>query len=82
MEFCMNNSSFIQTDDQLEFAIFCIENIAHFLHIDTIQLYNKLYESDILNHYIVANYNILHTQDKNYIINDIINIMPEKGVSI
>lgn len=78
----MNKLSFIQTNEQLEFAVFCIENIAQFLHIDTIKLYNKLYESDILNHYIVANYDILHTQDKNYIINDIINIMQEKGVNI
>ena len=45
---------------ELEFAIFCIENVE----------------------YIIPEYEILHTQSKDYIINDIIEVMKERGVEI
>ena len=66
----------IQNDRELEFAIFCIENIAIRLGI-----YDALtIQSDVLNEYIVPCYDILHTQDKNYIVNDIMEVMRGKGV--
>lgn len=38
--------------------------------------------SNILGNYIVPGYEFLHTQDKEYILEDIENIMQEQGVSI
>jgi len=35
-----------------------------------------------LNEYIIPEYEILHTQSKDYIINDIIEVMKERGVEI
>ncbi len=73
----------IKNSDELEFAIFCIENIAVSLNTTPESVYNALSEkSDILNNYIVENYDILHTQSKNYIIDDILQVMNEEGVII
>ncbi len=37
-------------------------------------------EMDILQSYIVPNYEALHTQGKDYIVDDIIDLMEKKGV--
>lgn len=67
---------------ELEFAIFCIENIAMKLKKTADQIYVALAEkSSILNDYIVPEYKMLHTQGKEYIVNDIIEVMKERGVA-
>lgn len=77
----MENSSCIKTLAELEFAVFCIENIAIKLNSLPEAIYKKLaIDSNILNEYIVPEYGVLHTQSKEYIINDIIELMQEKGV--
>lgn len=66
---------------ELEFSIFCIENIAEKLGISGQEVYELLTKkSNILDEYIIANYDILHTQSKEYIVNDIIEYMKECGV--
>lgn len=71
----------IKDMQELEFAIFCIENIADKLKKTADQIYVMLTEkSNILHDYIVPEYEILHTQGKEYIINDIIEVMKERGV--
>lgn len=66
---------------ELEFAIFCIENVASKLHVDATKVYAALTEqTDILNAYIIPEYEVLHTQSKDYIVNDIIDTMKERGV--
>ena len=68
-------------DKELEFAIFCIENVAIFLKRDAQDVYKMLTEeSNILYDYIVPEYDMLHTQSKEYIVNDIIDFMKERGV--
>ena len=63
--------------------IFCIENVADKLNIDAPKVYSMLTEqTNILNEYIIPEYEILHTQSKDYIINDIIEVMKERGVEI
>lgn len=71
----------IKDMQELEFAIFCIENIAEKLKKKADQVYVALTEkSSILNEYIVPEYEMLHTQGKEYIVNDIIEVMKERGV--
>jgi hypothetical protein len=73
----------IQNDRELEFAIFCVENIAIRLGIDAEKVYEALaVNSDILSSYVVPCFDILHTQDKDYIIDDILDVMKERGVVI
>ena len=53
---------------ELEFAIFCIENVASRLHVDAQNVYVALSEqTNILNDYIIPEYEVLHTQSKDYI---------------
>ena len=53
------------------------------LNIDAPKVYSMLTEqTNILNEYIIPEYEILHTQSKDYIINDIIEVMKERGVEI
>ena len=71
----------IEKSRELEFAIFCIENIAAKLGVSAEKVYDALTEkSDILNDYIIQEYEILHTQGKEYIVDDIIEVMKERGV--
>ena len=68
---------------ELEFAIFCIENIASRLHVDAQNVYVALSEqTNILNDYIIPEYEVLHTQSKDYIVDDIIDVMHERGVKL
>lgn len=47
------------------------------------EIYSMLTEkSDILFGYIIPEYEILHTQSKDYIVNDIISLMQERGIEI
>lgn len=73
----------IKNYKELEFAVFCIENIALRTGVDAEQIYKALAEkSDILNGYIVPEFEILHTQSKDYIVDDILELMKEKGVGV
>lgn len=68
---------------ELEFAIFCIENIASRLHVDAQKVYVALSEqTNILKDYIIPEYDVLHTQSKDYIVDDIIDVMHERGVKL
>lgn len=73
----------IENEDELSFAIFCIENVAINLGISGERVYDALTKkSDILNRYIIPCYDVLHSQGKKYIVEDIISYMKEKGVEI
>lgn len=68
---------------ELEFVIFCIESVASKLNIDAQKLYLILKnQTNILDDYIIPEYEILHTQSKNYIVDDIIDVMKERGVKL
>jgi len=67
----------------LEYVLFCIEGVAKRLGKDGREVYQILTEdSDILNSYIVPSYDVLHTQGKDYIIEDILDVMKKRGLII
>lgn len=73
----------IHNDRELEFAIFCVENIAIHLGLEAEKVYDALtVKSDILNSYIVPCFDALHTQGKDYIVEDILAVMKEQGVTV
>ncbi len=73
----------IENAKELEFAVFCIENVALSLGVDAKRVYRALtVDSDILHEYIVPEYEVLHTQSKEYIVSDIIEVMKERGVKL
>ena len=78
---CMTDTNNIKNINELEFAVFCIENVAIKLGISAEKVYDLLTKkSDILNGYIVKDYDVLHTQGKEYIVDDIIELMKDRGV--
>ena len=73
----------IKNSNELEFAIFYIENVAEKLGVDAERVYQAFTEkSDILNGYIVPEYEVLHTQSREYIVDDILDVMKENGVEV
>lgn len=79
----MKGDKNIMNISELEFAIFCIENIAKRLNTNAEDVYNAFtIKSNILYGYIVPEYEMLHTQSKEYIVDDILEYMNELGVSI
>ena len=68
------------TSNELEFAIFCIENVAAKLKMDPVEVFDLLNNSELLNSYVIANYDVLHTQGKGYIVDDIIDILHEEDL--
>lgn len=79
----MSDSAKIKNTAELEFVVFCIENIAIRLGKHGEEVYRALTEeSSILNDYIIPEYDILHTQSKDYIVDDIISLMKEGGIQL
>ena len=67
---------------ELEFAVFCIENIAMCLEMNGEDVYTLLtVDSNALYDYIIPSYESLHTQGKEYIINDIVEYLTLKGLT-
>lgn len=65
----------------LEFTIFCIDSLAEHLGKDTKDVYKLLkYDSNILDDYIIPCYEALHTQSKKYIVNELVDVLKERGV--
>lgn len=73
----------LATDEQLYFAIFCIEAIADYLHKDPRDVYDALaYKTNLLDDYVARYYDVLHTQDKYYIAQDVLRELETEGVSL
>ena len=79
----MLDNAKITNTDELECAVFCIENIAIRLGKNAEEIYQMLTEkSNILSSYIIPEYEMLHTQSKDYIVDDIISLMEERGIQL
>lgn len=78
----METDMAITNISELEFVVFCIENIAIRIGVNAGRVYRALEDSHILHGYIVPEYDILHTQSKDYIVDDILMAMQERGVEI
>ncbi|NEN75545.1 DUF3791 domain-containing protein [Pelistega sp. NLN82] len=70
----------IHHQQELEFVLFCIDFVAKKLRMPATLIYQKLAKSGLLQDYIVANYEILHTLGKDYLVEDIIGLMQEKNL--
>ena len=69
------------TQEQSFFAVFCIEALADELQTTGDKIYIMLTEkSDILDNYIFPCYEALHTQGKEYIINELKELMQKQGI--
>ena len=68
---------------ELEFVIFCIEGLAERLNIEPQEVYSIIAQkTDIMNKYIFPAYERLHDQSKEYVVNDILEVIKERGVEV
>jgi len=66
---------------RLDFVVFCIENVAEYLSLNGAEVYELLAEkSKILDDYVIAHYDVLHTQGKEYIVNDLVEYIKKEGL--
>lgn len=70
----------IQSKKELEFILFCVDFIAQKLNQSPDVIYDKLKSSGLLQDYLIDNYEVLHSLSKEYLVDDIIAIMTEKGL--
>ncbi|MDR1914514.1 MAG: DUF3791 domain-containing protein [Clostridiales bacterium] len=71
------------TEDELFFAVFCIEYVADELRTTGDVVYKMMTdESDTLDNYVIPCYDALHTQGKDYIVHDIIDYMKSRKVRL
>ena len=67
--------------EQLFFAVFCIEALADDLATTGDKIYRMLSEeSDILDKYVIPCYDVLHTQGREYIVDDLKQFLRKRGV--
>jgi hypothetical protein len=75
------NKQIAMTAEQSFFSVFCIEALADELESTGDKIYKLLTkDSDILDGYIVPHYDVLHTQGKDYIVQELRELMQERGV--
>lgn len=68
---------------ELEFTIFCIESLAEALHQDGATVYQALSgEKNLIQSYIIPEYEVLHTQGKDYIVEELLRVMKDWGISL
>lgn len=66
--------------DVLEFITYCISKLGQFLNLPQKDVYIKLKDSGIIDEYLIPGYDVLHTYGSRYLMNDITDLMKEKGV--
>ena len=64
---------------QLDFVTYCVGNLADRLNMSPSNVYKMLRSTDILNGYMIPCYDVLHTFGKEYIMDDLINLLKKRG---
>ena len=68
---------------ELEFAIFCVESVAEELRITGDVAYKMMADdTDVLDEYIIPYYGALHTQGKEYVVRELLDVLRSRGASV
>lgn len=67
---------------ELSFSIFMIYSLADKWKMSPAKVYKILNSTGILDDYIIKCYDVLHTQGKEYLVEDITDFVKEKGVNV
>jgi hypothetical protein len=69
-------------DNELTFSIFILHSLADKWKKSPAQVYKILNSTGILDNYVIGCYDVLHTQGKEYLVEDITEYVREKGVRV
>lgn len=64
---------------KLEFTIFCIESLSESLGMNAKEVYKIIKDTNVLDGYIIPCYEPLHSQSKHYIVEDLTEVLKERG---
>ena len=65
--------------EHLDFITFCVGSLADALHKSASQVYGALRSYGILNDYILPCYDVLHTFSKEYLVEELTEVLRERG---
>ena len=65
--------------EHLDFITFCVGSLADALRKSVSQVYSALRLSGVLNDYIVPCYDVLHTFGKDYLVEELTEVLKERG---
>ena len=68
--------------EYLEFVTFCVGNLADSLGKSASQVYAALRSTGVLSDYIVSCYDVLHTFGKEYIVEDLTEVLKKRGAFV
>ena len=63
----------------MEFITFCVGSLADALNKSASQIYNALRSSGVLEDYIIPCYDVLHTFSKDYLVDELTEVLKERG---
>lgn len=67
---------------ELSFSIFLLYSLADKWKMSPAKVYKILNSTGILDDYIIKCYDVLHTQGKEYLVEDITDFVREKGINV
>lgn len=62
-----------------DFVTFCVGSLADALNKSASQIYNALCSSGVLEDYIIPCYDVLHTFSKDYLVDELTEVLKERG---
>ncbi len=65
--------------EHILFITFCVGSLADALNKSASQIYNALRSSGVLKDYIVPCYDVLHTFSKDYLVEELTEVLKERG---
>lgn len=69
-------------EKELAFSIFILYSLAEKWKKTPAYVYKILNSTGILDNYVIAGYDVLHTQGKEYLVEDITDFVKEKGIEL
>ena len=67
---------------ELEFTVFIINKLSDYLKKPVNEVYKILKDTEILDNYIIECYDVLHTLGSEFLMEDITEVLKERGISL
>ncbi len=69
-------------EKEMDFVVYCVENLANYINEDSVKVFDLLDENELIEGYILKFYDILHTQGKDWIVEDLVEQLEKRGIKI
>lgn len=66
-------------EKEMDFVVYCVENLANYINEDSVKVFDLLDANDLIEGYILKFYDILHTQGKDWIVEDLVEQLEKSG---